>query len=147
MRRVVQRGLTLIEQMIVIALIGIVAAVAFPVWQDYTVRKKVREAVDLAHPARAALGVACSEGGLAGKDNESLGLSPAIAYAGEHTRSIAAVGRSPTEGTVTITFNAIGGAIEDGHRIVYTGDCGADGMRWTMTGDVPPKYRPAEESG
>lgn len=147
MRRAVQRGLTLIEQMIVIAIIGIIAAVAIPACQDHTVRKKVREAVDLAHRARAALGVACSEGSLAGKDNASLGLSPAIAHAGGHTRSIAAVGRSPTEGTVTITFNAIGGAIEDGHRIVYTGDCGADGMRWTTTGDVPSRYRPDDKSG
>ena len=43
---------------------------------------------------------------------------------------------------MTITFTSIGGVIDDGRQIVYTGACGAGGMRWTMSGDVPPKYRP-----
>ena len=142
MRRAVQKGLTLIELMIIVAILGIIASVAIPAIQDHMVRIKVQEAANLANPVRTALGIACSEGSLAGKDNESLGLSPAPAYAGDYTRSIAAEGRSATEGLVTITFTSIGGVIDDGRQIVYTGTCGAGGMRWTMSGDVPPKYRP-----
>ena len=142
MIRAVRNGLTLIELMIIVAIIGIIASVAVPAIEDYMVRGKVREAVDLANPARTALGIACSEGSLAGKDNESLGLPPASAWPGDSTRSIAAEGRSASEGIVTIVFASIGGAVEDGRRIVYTGACGDDGMRWTMTGDVPSKYRP-----
>ena len=142
MKRAAQTGLTIIELMIIMAIIGILASVAIPAWQDYMVREKVREAVNLANPARTALGIACSKGDLSGADNQSLGLSPANAHSGEDTRSIAAVGLSSTEGTVTITFNSISGVIEEGQRIVYTGACGADGMRWTIDGDVLPKYLP-----
>lgn len=137
-----QKGLTIIESMIIVAIIGIIVSVAIPAFQDYRVREKVREAVALADPARSALGIACSQGNLSGADNESLGLSPANAWSGDYTRSIAARGRSAGEGIVTITLTSIGGVIEDGQRIVYTGSCEAGGMRWTMTGDVLPKYRP-----
>ena len=142
MRRAVQKRLTIIQLMIVVAIIGIVASVAIPAVEDAMVRAKVREALNLADPVRTALGIACSEGSLIGKDNQSLGLPPASTGSGDHTRSIVAEGRSASEGIVTITFASIGRAIDDGQRIVYTGACGPGGMRWTMTGDVQPKYRP-----
>ena len=137
-----QKGLTIIELMIVVAIIGILASVAVSAYRDYTVREKVREAVSLADPARTALGIACSQGKLSGADNASLGLSPANAYSGDYARSIAAAGLSSTEGTVTITLNTIGGVIDDGRTIVYSGACGAGGMRWTVGGDVPSEYLP-----
>ena len=142
MKKSVQEGLTIIELMIVVAIIGILASVAIPAWQDYTVREKVREAVDLAHPARTALGIACSKGDLSGADNQSLGLSPGHAYSGNFTRNVAAAGLSPNEGIVTVTLRPIGGVIDDGQQIVYTGTCGTDGMRWTVGGDVLAKYLP-----
>ena len=55
-----QKGFTLIELMIVVAIIGILAAVAIPAYQDYTVKAKVGEGVNLSHPHRTALGIACS---------------------------------------------------------------------------------------
>ena len=137
-----QRGLTIIEMMIIVAIIGILASVAVPAYQDHAVRQKVREAVDLANLARTALGIACSTGDLSGVDNESLGLSPANAWSGDHARSIAVAGLSSTEGIVTITLSSIGGVIADGQQIVYTGACGAGGMHWTVGGDVLPKYLP-----
>lgn len=142
MHRAVQRGLTIIETMIIVAIVGIIASVAIPAFQDSMARKAVREAVDIANPVRAALGIACSQGTLSGADNESLGLSSADSYAGDATRSIAAVGKSAAEGVVTIVLNGAGGKIDDGQTIVYTGACGADGMSWTVTGDVPAKYMP-----
>ncbi len=142
MNGAVQKGLTIIELMIIVAVIGIIVSVAVPAYQDYMVREEVQEAVSLADPARAALGIACSQGKLSGADNESLGLSPANAWSGDFTRSVAAEGRSASEGLVTITLASIGGVIEDGQRIVYTGACEAGSMRWTMAGDVLPKYRP-----
>lgn len=142
MNRAVQSGVTIIELMIIVAIVGILASVAIPAYQDYVAREAVREAVNLANPVRTALGIACSQGTLSGADNESLGLSSADAYSGGATRSIAAAGKSATEGVVTIVLDGAGGRIEDGRKIVYTGACGADGMSWTVTGDVPARYLP-----
>ena len=144
MARSAQTGLTIIEMMIVFAIIGILASVAIPAYRDYSVKEKVREAVNLANPARAALGIACSKGELSGADNRSLGLSQPSAYPGGYIRSIAAVGLSTTEGTVTITLDSISGVIAEGQQIVYSGACGADGMRWTVGGTVLPKYLPGD---
>ena len=142
MNRAVQGGLTIIELMIIIAIVGILASVAIPAYQDYVARETVREAVNLANSVRTALGIACSQETLSGADNESLGLSSADSYSGNATRSIAAAGKSATEGVVTIVLNGAGGRIDDGQKIVYTGACGADGMSWTVTGDIPERYLP-----
>ena len=142
MNRAVQGGLTIIELMIIVAIVGILASVAIPAYQDYVARETVREAVNLANSVRTALGIACSQETLSGADNESLGLSSADSYSGNATRSIAAAGKSATEGVVTIVLNGAGGRIDDGQKIVYTGACGADGMSWTVTGDIPERYLP-----
>ena len=142
MKRVAQKGLTLIETMIFVAIVGIVISVAIPAWQDHTVRVKLREAAQHANAVRAALGIACLAGELTGADNASLGLESATAYSGKYARSVAAAGVSSTKGTVTITLESVDGVVRDGQTIVFTGACSADGMRWTVSGSVPPKYLP-----
>ena len=138
----VQQGFTLIELMIVVAIIGILAAVAIPAYQDYTVKAKVQEGVNVSNPARTALGIACSEGSLAGATHASLGLAEPAEYTGTYTHSVRARGVDAATGRVTIVFRAIGTQVAEGATVIYTGTCGEGGMAWSVDGTMPQRFRP-----
>ncbi len=143
MKQTMQKGFTLIELMIVVAIIGILAAVAIPAYQDYTVKAKVSDAAGIAGAARTALGLACSEASLsAGTDNTSLNLPAATSITSTNVNSVLVDGTSATSATITIQMNAIGGAVTANQTIVYTGTCSSSGMTWAVTGTVPDKYKP-----
>jgi type IV pilus assembly protein PilA len=134
--------------MIVVAIIGILAAVAIPAYQDYTVKAKVQEAVSLSSPALTAIGVACSEGSLGNPavDNATLGLGLPATITGRYTNSVTAVGTVAAgvmSGTVTIVMKAIGSTVNAGDTIIYTAACNANaGTTWTVTGTIATKYYP-----
>ncbi|MGN6091958.1 MAG: pilin [Luteibacter jiangsuensis] len=87
----IQKGFTLIELMIVVAIIAILAAIAIPAYQDYTIRSQVSEGLSLADGAKTAVAEYYTNRGEmpAGSDNnQSVGLASAASIGGSYAQSV-----------------------------------------------------------
>ena len=101
MKAQLQKGFTLIELMIVVAIIGILAAVAIPAYQDYTVRARVSEGIVLASAAKLAVSENASNG-----QPFALGWAPPVA-----TANVTSIAVAQDDGAITITYApAVAGA-------------------------------------
>ena len=96
----VQQGFTLIELMIVVAIIGILAAIAIPAYQDYTIRAQVSEGLSLAGGAKAAVTEYYQDRGTLPATNAIAGLPASGTITGNYVSGVA-VG---TGGVVTVTY-------------------------------------------
>jgi type IV pilus assembly protein PilA len=139
-----QRGFTLIELMIVVAIIAILAAIAIPAYQNYLIRSQVTEGVSLATGAKAAVWDFYSNTGRYPTGNESVGLPPATSITGTYVAQVDVAG-----GKITATFND-GNANNAIHNktLVLSPNAGGATILWTCnpagTADaVDPKYLPS----
>ena len=96
----VQQGFTLIELMIVVAIIGILAAIAIPAYQDYTIRAQVSEGMNLSAAAKAAVTEFFQDRGTFPANNLDAGLSAANTISGNYVSQVFVNG----DGTIDMTY-------------------------------------------
>lgn len=103
MLRTMQKGFTLIELMIVVAIIGILAAIALPAYQDYTARSQMSEAMTLASGAKGAVTETYSNVGTWPSNNASAGLAAATAITGKYVAQV-----DVSQGPIVATMKGTG---------------------------------------
>ena len=133
-QRATQQGFTLIELMIVVAIIGILAAVAIPAYQDYTVRAKVTEAMNIAAGAKTAVAEYYQSEGSWPADAATAGLD---AVSSTNVSGLTVTGN----GVITVSTQNLGTGITG--DIVLTPDITGNTFDWTCSTTLDNKYVPA----
>jgi type IV pilus assembly protein PilA len=100
----VQKGFTLIELMIVVAIIAILAAIAIPAYQDYIVRSQVTEGVSLADGTKTAVAEYYANTGVFPPTNLSAGLAVNTTIKGKYVSSVDAGDNGGTRGKIQVTY-------------------------------------------
>ncbi len=134
--KVVQKGFTLIELMIVVAIIGILAAVALPAYQDYTIRAKVSELLLAASSARTTLAEKYQTDP---SNTTGFGVGATIAVVGKIVTGVV-----KNQGTIVVTGGAT--SASTGASVTVTMTASPNTVTGTMTWScigAPGKYLPA----
>ena len=131
-----QSGFTLIELMIVVAIIGILAAIALPAYQDYTKRAHVTEGMSLGGGAKTAVAEYFSSEGAMPSNNTLAGLAASADIKGN-----AVDGVNVIDGVITITYNS---KVQASSTVELSPTTTAGSVEWSCSGgDVLNKYRPS----
>lgn len=135
----VQQGFTLIELMIVVAIIGILAAVAIPAYQDYTLRTKVSEGLSVASGAKTAVSETYISTGSWPTSNGEAGVASSVSITGNNVQNVAVSG----SGVITITYTD-GSSPIDGQTISLTPSDAGGSVEWTCaSANLDDRYLPA----
>ena len=135
----IQQGFTLIELMIVVAIIGILAAIALPAYQDYTIRAKVSEVILAASGTKTSIA----------EWYQSKSTFPTVASLGTidtKSKFVRSVAWDQTNRTITATATTLADPKVQGKYIVLTattGGAGSGQLNWACTGNMGTKYMPA----
>ena len=130
-----QGGFTLIELMIVVAIIAILAAIAIPAYQDYTTRAKVSEGLGMAASAKSAVTEYYTSIGSFPDDNSTAGLAGTISS--NYVRNV----QVSSGGIITVSMN--GTNLGASGNIVLTPSANSGSITWNCTSTLDNKYVPA----
>ena len=139
-----QQGFTLIELMIVVAIIGILAAIAIPAYQDYTIRAQVSEGLNLSGGAKTAVTEFFQDRGTLPTNNTEAGIAASGAIQGNYVDQV-----SVANGVITIRYSSTApqeaNAAIDGDTLTLTPDTSnAGSVDWNCdSGDLANKHLPA----
>ena len=141
----VQNGFTLIELMIVVAIIGILAAVAIPAYQDYTIRAQVSEGLSLASGAKTALAEYYNQRGEFPGSNASLGLQTSTSITGSYVDRVDA-GTGTNGGIIEVRFGNDVNTQIDQQFLEISAVTSAGSIKWVCrspgTSGLDDKYLP-----
>lgn len=136
----VQKGFTLIELMIVVAIIAILAAIAIPAYQDYLIRTQVSEGAVLTDGAKTAISEYYSNTGDFPPSNVSAGLASPVSIAGKY---VSQVDVSATPGQIVATFGTGANKAIQNETFVLSALTSAGSVAWSCTkSTVASKYLP-----
>ena len=137
-----QQGFTLIELMIVVAIIGILAAIAIPAYQDYTIRAQVSEGLSLAGGAKAAVSEFSMDSGRFPSDNSTAGLSAATTIQGKYVTQV-----ENADGVITISYGNSAHSTLAAGELVLSAVTNAGSVEWICRSDgtavILDKHLPA----
>ncbi|MDH4072446.1 MAG: pilin [Gammaproteobacteria bacterium] len=134
-----QQGFTLIELMIVVAIIGILAAIAIPAYQDYTIRAQVSEGLNLSGGAKAAVTEFYQDQGAFPADNATAGVEAAANIRGKYVTQVAVAA-----GVITVTYGNDANANITGLTLTMTPTDNAGSVSWACSSaGLQNKWLPA----
>ncbi|AVP99121.1 prepilin-type cleavage/methylation domain-containing protein [Ahniella affigens] len=135
------QGFTLIELMIVVAIIAILAAIALPAYQDYTIRAQVSECPTLAAGAKTAVAETFQNTGTFPTSNTEAGMAAATEIVGNYVTQVEVSGA----GVITCTFGNDANTLIAGQNMTLTpdGTTNVGSITWQCGGSIDAKYRPS----